>query len=65
MTTQQYLKNFSRLYQIEYIYRHSYKGYQATQKWLKYRKDIEIGFKDIMRYNKIFVALTVTDRLMK
>lgn len=65
MTTQQYLENFSQLYQIEYVYRHSYKGYQPAQKWLKDHKDIELGFEDIMHYNKIIVALTETDRLMK
>ncbi|QTV04784.1 type ISP restriction/modification enzyme [Faecalibacter bovis] len=40
-------------------------GYQPAQKWLKDRKDIELGFEDIMHYNKIIVALTETDRLMK
>lgn len=39
-------------------------GYQPAQKWLKDRKDIELGFEDIMHYNKIIVALTETDRLM-
>lgn len=40
-------------------------GYQPAQKWLKDRKDIELGFEDIVNYNKIIVALTETDRLMK
>src|SRR5574344_1013630 len=40
-------------------------GYQPAQKWLKDRKGIELGFEDIMHYNKIIVALTETDRLMK
>lgn len=40
-------------------------GYQPAQKWLKDRKDIELGFEDIMHYNKIIVALTETDKLMK
>lgn len=40
-------------------------GYQPAQKWLKDRKNIELGFEDIMHYNKIIVALTETDRLMK
>ncbi len=40
-------------------------GYQPAQKWLKDRKDIELGFEDIMHYNKIIVALSETDRLMK
>ncbi|MEG0930835.1 type ISP restriction/modification enzyme [Algoriella sp.] len=40
-------------------------GYQPAQKWLKDRKEIELGFEDIMHYNKIIVALTETDRLMK
>lgn len=65
MTPQLYLENFSRLCQIEYVYRHSYRGYQPAQKWLKDRKEIELGFEDIIHYNKIIVTLTETDRLMK
>lgn len=40
-------------------------GYQPAQKWLKDRKDIELDLENIMHYNKIIVALTETDRLMK
>lgn len=40
-------------------------GYQPAQKWLKDRKGIELTFDDIRHYNKIIVALTETDRLMK
>ena len=40
-------------------------GYQPAQKWLKDRKDIELSYEDIFHYNKIIVALTETDRLMK
>jgi predicted helicase len=40
-------------------------GYQPAQKWLKDRKDRKLGFEDIHHYQKIIVALTETDRLMK
>ncbi|WP_439483993.1 type ISP restriction/modification enzyme [Cyclobacterium plantarum] len=40
-------------------------GYQPAQKWLKDRKGRELGFEDILHYQKIIVALTETDRLMK
>ncbi|MEY2829315.1 MAG: hypothetical protein RIQ33_1173, partial [Bacteroidota bacterium] len=40
-------------------------GYQPAQKWLKDRKGIELSFEDIIHYQKIIVALTETDRLMK
>lgn len=40
-------------------------GYQPAQKWLKDRKDRELSIDDIMHYQKIIVALTETDRLMK
>jgi predicted helicase len=40
-------------------------GYQPAQKWLKDRKDRSLEFEDILHYQKIIVALTETDRLMK
>ncbi len=40
-------------------------GYQPAQKWLKDRKDRELNYEDIRHYQKIIVALTETDRLMK
>ena len=40
-------------------------GYQPAQKWLKDRKDRELSEEDINHYQKIIVALTETDRLMK
>ncbi|MGL4981422.1 MAG: type ISP restriction/modification enzyme [Treponemataceae bacterium] len=40
-------------------------GYQPAQKWLKDRKDRTLNFDDILHYQKIIVALTHTDRLMK
>jgi len=40
-------------------------GYQPSQKWLKDRKGRTLGFEDILHYQKIIVALTETDRLMK
>jgi predicted helicase len=40
-------------------------GYQPAQKWLKDRKGRELNYDDIMHYQKIIVALTETDRLMK
>ncbi len=39
-------------------------GYQPAQKWLKDRKDRELGFEDILHYQKIVVALVETDRIM-
>lgn len=40
-------------------------GYQPAQKWLKDRKDRKLEFEDISHYQKIIVALSETDRLMK
>ncbi|CAM1346827.1 type ISP restriction/modification enzyme [Tenacibaculum insulae] len=40
-------------------------GYQPAQKWLKDRKDRVLEFEDILHYQKIIVALSETDRLMK
>ena len=40
-------------------------GYQPAQKWLKDRKGRALDFEDILHYQKIIVALTETDRLMK
>ena len=40
-------------------------GYQPAQKWLKDRRDRELDCEDIFHYNKIIVALTETDRIMK
>ena len=40
-------------------------GYQPAQKWLKDRKGVALGFEDILHYQKIIVALSETDRLMK
>ena len=40
-------------------------GYQPAQKWLKDRKMRVLGFEDIIHYQKMIVALTETDRLMK
>lgn len=40
-------------------------GYQPAQKWLKDRKGRELNYEDILHYQKIIVALTETDRLMK
>lgn len=40
-------------------------GYQPAQKWLKDRKNRTLDFDDIFHYQKIIVALTETDRIMK
>lgn len=40
-------------------------GYQPAQKWLKDRKERTLKFDDILHYQKIIVALSETDRLMK
>jgi predicted helicase len=40
-------------------------GYQPAQKWLKDRKESTLNFEDILHYQKMIVALTETDRIMK
>ncbi len=40
-------------------------GYQPAQKWLKDRRERQLSFEDILHYQKIIVALTETDRIMK
>ncbi len=40
-------------------------GYQPAQKWLKDRKDSVLSYEDIQHYQKIIVALSETDRIMK
>ncbi len=40
-------------------------GYQPAQKWLKDRRQRELKFEDILHYQKIIVALSETDRIMK
>ena len=40
-------------------------GYQPAQKWLKDRKEKILNFDDIFHYQKIIVALTETERIMK
>lgn len=40
-------------------------GYQPAQKWLKDRKGRVMEFDDILHYQRIIVALTESDRIMK
>jgi predicted helicase len=40
-------------------------GYQPAQKWLKDRKGRILNFEEILHYQKMIVALTETDRIMK
>jgi predicted helicase len=40
-------------------------GYQPAQKWLKDRKGRQLSYEDVQHYQKIIVALTETDRIMK
>src|SRR5690554_5105664 len=40
-------------------------GYQPAQKWLKDRRNRTLEFDDILHYQKIIIALTETDRLMR
>ncbi|HEY5510728.1 MAG TPA: type ISP restriction/modification enzyme [Prolixibacteraceae bacterium] len=40
-------------------------GYQPAQKWLKDRKDRKLDFDDILHYQKIIVALSETERIMR
>ena len=55
----QYFENVPQIAWAFYI-----GGYQPAQKWLKDRKGRELGFEDILHYQKIIVALTETERLM-
>ena len=56
----QYFKNVPQIAWEFYI-----GGYQPAQKWLKDRKGRKLEFDDILHYQKIIVALSETDRLMK
>lgn len=56
----QYFSNIPELAWSFYI-----GGYQPAQKWLKDRKDRELSYEDIRHYQKIIIALSETDRLMK
>jgi predicted helicase len=40
-------------------------GYQPAQKWLKDRKDRQLGFEDIVHYQKIIAALSQTEVIMQ
>ncbi len=40
-------------------------GYQPAQKWVKDRKNRKLEYDDILHYQKIIVALSETDRLMR
>ena len=40
-------------------------GYQPAQKWLKDRREKELKVNDILHYQKIIVALSETNRIMK
>ena len=55
----QYFKNVPKSAWEFYIV-----GYQPAQKWLKERKGRELGFEDILHYQKIIVALAETEKLM-
>lgn len=56
----QYFDNVSQVAWEFYI-----GGYQPAQKWLKDRKERTLEFDDILHYQKIIVALSETNRLMK
>jgi predicted helicase len=56
----QYFANVPEVSWIFYI-----GGYQPAQKWLKDRKERKLEFDDILHYQKIIVALSETDRLIK
>jgi hypothetical protein len=56
--TPERLKSYARIV--------NYKNdYQPAQKWLKDRKGRALSYEDIRHYQKIIVALTETDRIMK
>ena len=56
----QYFDNVSQIAWEFYI-----GGYQPAQKWLNDRKGGTLDYNDILHYQKIIVALTETNRLMK
>ena len=56
----QYFKNVPEVAWNFYI-----GGYQPAQKWLKDRRERVLEFEDILHYQKIIVALSETDRIMK
>ena len=60
INTEQYFGNVPEVAWNFYI-----GGYQPAQKWLKDRRGRELSMEDIEHYQKIIVALTETDRLMK
>jgi predicted helicase len=60
INTEQYFENIPLTAWEFYI-----GGYQPAQKWLKDRKERTLNFDDILHYQKIIVALSETDRLMK
>ncbi|MFN5539288.1 MAG: type ISP restriction/modification enzyme, partial [Candidatus Melainabacteria bacterium] len=60
INSEQYFDNVPKLAWEFYI-----GGYQPAQKWLKDRKGRELSYEDILHYQKVIVALTETDRLMK
>ncbi len=60
INSEQYFKNIPLTAWEFYI-----GGYQPAQKWLKDRKGRTLEFDDILHYQKIIVALSETDRLMK
>src|SRR5665648_737022 len=60
INTEQYFGNVSEVAWNFYI-----GGYQPAQKWLKDRKKRVLKNTDIEHYQKIIVALTETDRIMK
>jgi hypothetical protein len=60
MTTTQYFDHVPEIAWNFYI-----RGYQPAQKWLKDRKGRTLNYEDIVHYQKIIIALTETDRLMK
>jgi predicted helicase len=60
VNNEQYFDGVSKLVWEFYI-----GGYQPAQKWLKDRKGRVHSYEDIMHYQKIIIALTETDSIMK
>jgi predicted helicase len=52
-------------YVSEVAWNFSIGGYQPAQKWLKDRVGRTLSYDDILHYQKIIVALSETDRIMK
>lgn len=50
---------------LESVWNFHIGGYQPAQKWLKDRRERQLGWEDLLHYQRIVVALAATERLMR